>query len=51
MPWTLFFARRAERDLETLDEAVRAAIMGRIRAAAIDPSSVDLTKLRGWPGE
>jgi mRNA interferase RelE/StbE len=51
MPWVLVFARRAERDLEALDQATRVAIMDRIRAAAIDPGSVDLSKLRGRPGE
>ena len=51
MAWRIFFARRALRDLERLDETTRLLVLARIRAAAADPSSVDLSKLAGRPGE
>jgi mRNA-degrading endonuclease RelE of RelBE toxin-antitoxin system len=45
MPWSVFIVRRAERDLERLDERTRALIVQRIREAALDPGSADLAKL------
>jgi mRNA interferase RelE/StbE len=47
MPWSVFIVRRAERDLERLDERTRELILRRIREAALDPGSADLAKLGG----
>ncbi|MGE3911289.1 MAG: type II toxin-antitoxin system RelE/ParE family toxin, partial [Chloroflexota bacterium] len=51
MPWSLNFARRAERDLADLPERLRDEILAVARQAAVDPSSVSLAKLKGRPGE
>ena len=51
MAWTLVFSRRAERDLEDIDDATRNWILERVRSAARDPASVSLAKLKGRPGE
>ena len=47
MPWSVFIVRRAERDLERLDERTRELILRRIREAVLDPGSADLAKLGG----
>ena len=51
MAWTAIYSRRALRDLQDLVVETRQLIMGRIRAAAADPSSADIRKLGGRSDE
>jgi mRNA-degrading endonuclease RelE of RelBE toxin-antitoxin system len=51
MAWTIIYSRRAERDLESLSESLRAVVLLTISRAAGSPASVSLAKSKGRPGE
>ncbi|HEY3280888.1 MAG TPA: type II toxin-antitoxin system RelE/ParE family toxin [Armatimonadota bacterium] len=51
MPWTLRFARRAQKDIASLLPEDRAAVQRALARLADDPGSVDLRKLAGRSDE
>ncbi len=51
MPWRLAYSRRATRDLDDLPGRDRRAMHDRLGQLAVNPRSVDLTKLGGGENE
>ncbi len=47
MAWRLAYSRRATRDLDAMPARDRRAMHDRLGRLAVDPRSVDLTKLAG----
>ncbi len=48
-PWSVEFERRADRDLDRLDQPVKQRILTAIGRLADDPRSADLRRLKGRP--